>query len=237
MLNATSYKGISAWPRILLCGDTGVSVEFGDTIDPDVNGAVRRLYRNFKSAGHPGVLDVIPAYCTLFIQYDPWRCSLERLIQLIEEGLVESTGSGMERREVVEIPVCYDEELGPDLREVADFHSISLEELVRRHTAPVYSVYMIGFILGFPYLGGLDATIHTPRKRMPRKVVPAGSVGIADRQTGVYPVQSPGGWQIIGRTPARIFDLEREPPFLLEMGDQVRFLSITRGEFESYKDH
>jgi inhibitor of KinA len=114
---------------------------------------------------------------------------------------------------------------------------MSTESVIELHTAPIYHVYMIGFVLGFPYLGGLDQRLYTPRKKTPRKIIPAGSVGIADRQTGIYPIQSPGGWQVLGKTPVRLFDLERDNPFHFEMGDNIRFISITRAEFESYTNY
>jgi len=145
--------------------------------------------------------------------------------------------ANLDSAQIMEIPVCYENDFGLDLQEIADFHDIDTESVIRLHTAPVYDVYMIGFVLGFPYLGGLDEKLYTPRKKSPRKVVPAGSVGIADRQTGIYPIQSPGGWQILGRTPVRLFDLERKNPFFLEMGDKVRFTAITRAEFESYTNN
>ena len=224
-------------PRVVLCGDTGLSVEFGDEIDPEINLRVRRLYERFKNGRYPGVIDVGPAYCSLFIRYDPWVCSLEKLLCVIEENLAPSSGTDDEVERVVEVPVCYGGEFGPDLVEVAGFHGINAEEASALHAAPLYRVYMIGFILGFPYLGGLERRLHTPRKKSPSKAVPAGSVGIADRQSGIYPVASPGGWWIIGMTPLKVFDPERLEPFLFEAGDCVRFKPITREEFESLKDH
>ena len=224
-------------PRILLCGDTGISVEFGNEIDLAINRKVLHLYRAFKASPHSGILDVIPTYRSLFIQYDPSICSLERLLIAIEEELNSAGTENLDSTLITEIPVCYEYDFGLDIQEVAGFHGIDTDSVIRLHTAPVYYVYMIGFVLGFPYLGGLDERLHTPRKKAPRKIVPAGSVGIADRQTGIYPLQSPGGWQILGRTPVKLFDLERTNPFFLEMGDKVRFTAITRAEFESYSNN
>jgi inhibitor of KinA len=224
-------------PRVLLCGDTGVSVEFGNAIDPGINTKVRRLYRAFKACTLPGILDIIPTYCSLFIQYDPFICSFEKLLMAIEEKLCSTDTFTLDSSQILSIPVCYESEFAPDIHEVAEFHGIDTQSVIQLHTAPIYDVYMIGFVLGFPYLGGLDERLHTPRKKQPRKIVPAGSVGIADRQAGIYPIQSPGGWQILGRTPVRIFDLDRANPFLLEMGDKVRFKPITRAEFENYTNH
>lgn len=226
--------GLYIEPRVLLCGDTGVSVEFGDEIDLEINRKVRRIYKKFKAARYSGIIDINPTYCSLFIRYDPWICSLEKLLLIIDEKLTADKATEPDSERIIEIPVCYETGFGLDIKEVADFHGIPVELVRELHTAPVYDVYMIGFILGYPYLGGLDERLYTPRKKDPRKAVPAGSVAIGDRQTGIYPVETPGGWQIIGMTPVKIFDLERDEPFLLEMGDRIRFRSITREEFESY---
>lgn len=231
-------SGMYAEPRVLLCGDTAISIEFGDEIDLDINRRVRHLYREFKADRYPpGILDINPTYRSLFIRYDPWICSLEKLLLITEEKLKACGDADLDPERIMEIPVCYEAEFGLDIGEVADFHDIRTENVIEFHTAPVYHVYMIGFILGFPYLGGLDERLYTPRKKDPRKTVPAGSVGIADRQTGIYPVVSPGGWQIVGKTPLKIFDPGKKEPFLFQMGDRVRFRSITRDEFESYTNH
>jgi len=227
-------SGIYDRPKILFCGDTGISIEFGNEIDAEINRRVRRLYRALRSAPHPGILDINPTYCSLFIQYDPWVCSLEKLISIVE-GLFGAEDAGApESEQIIQIPVCYETEYGLDVEDVAKFHGISTEQVIEIHTTPVYHVFMIGFVLGFPYLGGLDERLYTPRKKDPRKVVPAGSVAIGDRQTGIYPVESPGGWHIVGRTPLKIFDLERKEPFLLAMGDGVKFKPITRDEFNAH---
>ncbi|SPF46980.1 Allophanate hydrolase subunit 1 [Syntrophobacter sp. SbD1] len=226
-------SGAYAEPRVLLCGETAISVEFGDKIDLKINRKVRHLYKSFKAAPYPGILDINPTYCSLFIRYDPLVCSLERLLLIIEEKLDVEDAAGPDCDRIIDIPVCYESEFALDIRQVADFHGMHTGKVIELHTAPVYHVYMIGFILGFPYLGELDHRLHTPRKKDPRKTVAAGSVGIAGRQTGIYPVESPGGWQIIGITPVRIFDPARKEPFLLEMGDTIRFKAITRDEFHA----
>jgi inhibitor of KinA len=220
--------------RVLVCGDTGVSIEFGDAIDPAINAGVRRLFLALKSSRPVGVVDLIPTYRSLFIQYDPWRCSFERLLLLVEGAMREGPDLPASDGPVVEIPVCYGGRYGPDLDELAGLHRLCVEEVIRIHCCPVYTVYMIGFTPGFPYLGGLDERLATPRRKEPRRKVPAGSVGIADRQTGIYPLESPGGWQIIGRTPVRLFDLNRPEPFLLSPGDRVRFVMITEDAFERH---
>lgn len=221
-------------PKVLLCGDTGVTIEFGDRIDPETNRLVRRLFRVLQSANHPGISDLNPTYRSLFIQYDPWVCSFERLLQIVDRALSPGGPPEPQTASIKDIPVRYGGEFGPDLEEVADYHKIEVGELIRLHCAPVYQVYMIGFTPGFAYLGGLDKKLHTPRKKEPRKKVFAGSVGIADQQTGIYPIESPGGWQIIGRTPLRLFDPGREAPFLLQAGDSVRFRPVSEEETWQY---
>lgn len=225
-----------AEPRVLICGDTGISVEFGDGIDRDVNQRVQRLFRCFKKTGHPGVLSLNPTYRSLFIQYDPWECSFEKLLLMVQACLGEPVDTDRAGSDVVEIPVCYGGDLGPDLDHVADCHGLTSDEVIRLHAAPLYFIYMIGFTPGFPYLGGLDERLHTPRRKDPRSRVPAGSVGIADRQAGIYPIDSPGGWHLIGRTPVRLFDWQRPEPFLLKPGNSVRFKPIGRDEFEGFEN-
>lgn len=223
-------------PRILLCGDTGISVELGNDIDPGINHRVQQLFGRLGARRLPGILGLNPTYRSLFIQYDPWECSFEKLLLAVEECLKSGGGAEAGVAPAVEIPVCYGGEYGPDLDEVASFHGMSSDEVIRLHCASVYYVYMIGFTPGFAYLGGLDERLHTPRKKEPRKVVPAGSVGIADRQTGIYPIDSPGGWQLIGKTPVKLFDLEKEDPFFIRAGQSLKFKAITKEEFESHRD-
>jgi KipI family sensor histidine kinase inhibitor len=225
-------SGIYTEPRVLLCGETGISVEFGDRIDLEISRRVLRLYKRVREARHPGIIDLNPAYCSLFIRYDPWICSFETLLSIVERELEAHDEQDPNSGHVIEVPVCYEGEFGLDIKEVADFHGISIRKVIEIHSTPVYHVYMIGFILGFPYLGGLNEGLYTPRRKDPREKVPAGSVGIADRQTGIYPVESPGGWQIIGMTSLKLFDPERSDPFLFEPGDKIRFISISREEFE-----
>lgn len=223
-------------PRILLCGEGAVSVELGNAIDRSLNEQVHALFRALKSLNQPGILDLNPTYRSLLIQYDPWDCSFEHLMLAIEGCLQNQPAAVWNEAETVEIPVCYGGGLGPDLEEVAAFHRLTTAQVVELHCAPLYHVYMIGFAPGFPYLGGLDERLFTPRLTEPRQKVPAGSVGIADRQTGVYPMESPGGWRLIGRTPLKLFDLARPEPFTLNPGNKVRFKPITREAFESYPD-
>jgi inhibitor of KinA len=224
-------------PRFLPCGDTGLSVEFADGIDRLVNDRVQRLFRYLRAKSFPGIVDLNPTYRSLFIQYHPWDCSFENLVLRVEQGLMTPDEGPARKADPVRIPVCYGGVYGPDMDEVAAIHGMSPEQVIRLHAAPEYYVYMIGFTPGFPYLGGLDARLFTPRKNEPRKLVCAGSVGIADRQTGIYSIDSPGGWQLIGKTPLRLFDRQRSDPFLLSPGDSLQFVPITKDEFERYSHH
>lgn len=222
-----------SYPRFLHCGDTGLMVELGDGVDMALNSRVHRLGKSLRRSAVPGILSLNPTYRSLFIHYDPTRCSYERIIGLVQEnldGLEQETGTFR----VVEIPVCYGEICGPDLAEVAAAHGLTEQEVIRIHSAGRYHVYMVGFTPGFPYMGGLDRALHTSRRKQPRTRVPAGSVGIAEQQTGIYPIESPGGWEIIGRTPLRLFDPDRDPAFLVEAGDTVIFKSITREAFDRF---
>ncbi|MHB8764855.1 MAG: 5-oxoprolinase subunit PxpB [Deferrisomatales bacterium] len=219
------------FPVFRPCGDRALLVELGEGVDLAVNRRVHALARALGAARHPGVVAVNPTYRSLFVEYDPRRCSYEELVRLAEACLgarEDDPPAGGE----VEIPVCYGGALGPDLDEVARVRGLTREQVVALHSGPVYPVYMLGFTPGFPYLGGLDPRLHTPRRATPRQRVPAGSVAIADRQAGIYPIESPGGWQLLGRTPLKLFDLQRDPPFLVTAGTRLRFRPIAPEEYE-----
>lgn len=182
----------------------------------------------------PGFIETSLAYISLTIYYDPMQIEREYVIRYIQHL---STGLNQKKhphqKEVIDIPVYYDTESGPDLGYVAAYNDITIQEVIQTHTSQVYKVHMIGFMPGFPYLSGLSERIATPRKETPRPNVPAGSVGIAGTQTGIYPLNSPGGWQIIGRTPFDLFDMHRNPPALLRAGQYIRFKAVTKSEFEN----
>jgi KipI family sensor histidine kinase inhibitor len=220
-------------------GDRALVVILGQGIDPGVNDKVHKLASMLRSRRLPGVHDLVPAYATVTVHYDPAAWSggkgppYEALSREILRIWKSAGAAPSPQPRLVEIPVCYGGSFGPDLAEVAALCALSEEEVIARHTAATYRVYMIGFSPGFAYLGGLDATIAAPRRATPRTLVPAGSVGIAGMQTGIYPLASPGGWQIIGRTPERLFLPTQEPPCLLAPGDRLRFVSIADGTFPS----
>lgn len=217
-------------PMIRHLGDRGLLVELGKGIDPAVNRRVKQLHRIIARERPHGVVETVPAYASLLVVFDPLQASPEALKRLIV-GLCDFEDAGpIEDRTVVEIPVVYGGEAGPDLDAVAGHHGLSREDVIGLHTGTVYRVYMIGFTPGFPYMGELPEALDTPRRDTPRTHIPKGSVAIAQRQTGIYPAVSPGGWQIIGRTPVALFDPRKETPSFLTMGDAVRFIPITAEE-------
>jgi KipI family sensor histidine kinase inhibitor len=184
-----------------------------------------------KKEPFDGLLEVIPTYRSFLILYDPMVTHPARIMKSLY---------GLERRldsiqvpppNTIEIPVCYGGEFGPDMEFVATTHGLSIEEVIRIHSEPLYQIYMIGFTPGYPFLGGLSESLVTPRLETPRTLVPAGSVGIAANQTGIYPIASPGGWRIIGRTPFTLFDPTREDPFLYRAGDFIQFKPISEAEY------
>lgn len=218
-------------PRLRFAGDTGVLVEYGDGIDPEINRKVRIMTAAIDAEPPPGVVEVVPTYRSLLILYDPQQTDPSRL-----QSALTALEGRLDRIEIppprtVEIPVLYGGEMGPDIDFVAEHSGLSVEEVIRMHSEPAYLLYMIGFTPGFAFLGGLPDALATPRLPTPRTQVPAGSVGIANNQTGMYPVASPGGWQLIGRTPVRLFDPDREEPFLYRAGDLIQFKPITPEEF------
>ena len=213
--------------RIRECGDSMLLVEFAPVIDPLVNERAIALATRLRDRHARGVRDVAPGYCTVGIYFDPLQTDLRALEAAIaDEGAAVETVSSESPRTTIEIGVTYGGEAGPDLAAVAEHAGCTTAEVVERHASRTYRVYMLGFVPGFAYMGRVDATIAMPRHRAPRERVPAGSVGIAGEQTGVYPVASPGGWQLIGRTSRVMFDPTRPVPSLLAPGDVVRFVPL-----------
>jgi KipI family sensor histidine kinase inhibitor len=221
-------------PHFRIMGDQALLAEWGDEINPLVNQAVRELFFSLDSQAIQGIKELIPGYCSLLIQYDPLLISLPKLQETVIHSTRKSQASNFTESPTHKIPVIYGGSYGPDLHWVADYHDLTIQDVIRLHTDPVYQVYMIGFTPGFPYLGELPDAIATPRKEIPRTQVLRGSVGIAQKQTGIYPNDSPGGWQILGWTPIRLFDPFRNPPCLLNMGDPVQFVSVTEEEMQQW---
>ncbi len=218
-------------PEVSPLGDSAVLVSFGDVIDDVVYQDVTRLAHQCEQHPFPGYVELVPAYSSLTIVYNPATIDFDSVRAYILDLWQRSEDVSHNVGEPVVIPVCYGGEFGPDLEYVARYHGLTPSEVVELHTSGVYVVYMIGFTPGFPYLGGLSERLATPRRTEPRVVVPAGSVGIAGQQTGIYSFATPGGWQIIGRTPYRMFNPEARPPTLLHPGQQVRFEAITAEQY------
>lgn len=226
-------------------GEQAIIIRFGTVISQETHEQVRRFAAWMDQHPIPGMIEYVPAYTTVTIFYDPfeiaetdgYRSSPYELVkQLVSDALARSADILPAAGKTVEIPVLYGGELGPDLAEVAAYHQISEEEVIRIHAEGRYQVFMIGFAPGFPYIGGMSEKIATPRKKSPRLRIPKGSVGIAGKQTGIYPLETPGGWQIIGRTPVSLFRPDRNPPSLLQAGDFVRFVPISKEAYDAYKE-
>jgi len=216
------------YPRLVPAGDSAILIELGSEIDPDINTQVFALADSVEAAEIAAVVELIPTYRSLLVSYDPVISKYDEIRDRLDsfvpelDVIVEAAGESR----IVELPVIYGGEDGPDLESVAEHASLTIQEVIDIHSGVDYRVYMIGFAPGFPYLGGLDQRIATPRLKTPRISVPAGSVGIAESQTGVYPNASPGGWQLIGRTASKLFDDTKSSPSLITPGSKVRFVSV-----------
>lgn len=222
--------------KLLTAGDSSILLQFGNTIDPAINRKIAATVQLMREQHINGVTDVIPAFCSLLINYDPRVISYEQIKRRMEALVKIDVTAGDTRKRVFEIPVCYGGVYGPDIQNIADHAGMSVEEVIQIHTSRDYLIYMLGFLPGFTYLGGLDERIHTPRLANPRIRIPAGSVGIGGSQTGIYPMDSPGGWQLMGMTPVKTYDPDREVPILVEAGDYIRFVAIDEDEFHRIKE-
>lgn len=229
-------------------GEAGILVNFGSTISPEIHYKVKALADYLEAHPFAGMTEYVISYTSLAVYYNPFvvrknagrhkgDSALEITAAYIRSAAAQVQGERQEAARVVEIPVCYGGEYGPDIEYVAQYNHLSVEEVIAIHTEPEYLVYMIGFCPGFPYLGGMDKRIATPRRDTPRVAIPACSIGIAGEQTGGYPLSTPGGWQIIGRTPMEMFSLKREEdPSLLHAGDIVKFYAVSEEEFAALKE-
>ena len=212
-------------------GDSALLIVFGSEVSEETNRLVASAARRIRAQEIPGVTDMIPAFVSLLVCYDPLVVSYDALRIRLETVMETETEAKETTRRVFEIPVCYGGEYGPDLADIASHAGLTEREVIDIHTSRDYLVYMLGFLPGFCYLGGLDERIHTPRLEMPRLKIPSGSVGIGGSQTGIYPMESPGGWRLMGKTPVRTYDPDREIPILLQAGDRIRFVEIDEAEF------
>lgn len=222
--------------KILTAGDSSLLIEFGDEISPQINQKITATVQLMKEQHIEGVVDIIPAFCSLLINYDPRVVTFDeleaRMKNLVKVDIKAESG----KKKIFEIPVCYGGEYGPDIENIAQHAGLSVEEVIQIHSSRDYLIYMLGFLPGFTYLGGLDERIHTPRLANPRVKINAGSVGIGGSQTGIYPLDSPGGWQLMGMTPVKTYDPDREVPILVEAGDYIRFVPVSEEEYHRIKE-
>lgn len=215
-----------SFPKIHPAGDSALLIELDEKISPEINAQVHALDHQMHENPLKGAREWVPGYSSMLVVYDPLKNTFEAVEHWVLDCLKTSSSEMIQSKREIHIPVQYGGEYGPDLDFVAAYHKISSEEVVRRHSEVLYRVGMMGFTPGFAYLMGLDPTLATPRLDTPRTEVPAGSVGIAGGQTGIYPIASPGGWQIIGRTEKKLFEPNEAPYFLLSPGDLVRFVPV-----------
>lgn len=244
---------------LLSLGERAIVIRFGKKISEETHRLVVNIVRYLEQEKIAGVIEYVPAYCSITLHYHPleviegvkrttaqWQSlksihhSPSQLLQyILKEKLSHFEEQNMldahTEHRIVEIPVCYGEEFGPDLLEVASYHQLSPDQVVALHSKATYLVHMLGFAPGFPYMGGMDPAIATPRKAIPRAFIVEGSVGIAGEQTGIYPVATPGGWQIIGRTPIKLFDPRQEIPSIVQAGDKIKFIPISKAQFNDIK--
>jgi KipI family sensor histidine kinase inhibitor len=226
--------GLYSDAKSYLMGDRGLLLEFGDEISREINEKVRRMALAVQAEAIEGIIETVPTYRSLLIIYNPVILPIEDLKKRLKkiEGGLQTTP--LPEPKLTRIPVVYGGIYGPDLEEVAKYLHVSPEEVVQLHCSKPYLIYMIGFMPGYPYMGELPQALVTPRLKTPRLLVPKGSVAIAQRQTGIYSMESPGGWQILGRTPVELFHPEKDPPALLQMGDFVQFYQISEKEFHDW---
>jgi KipI family sensor histidine kinase inhibitor len=223
--------------KIIPASDSSLLVVFGDVISPALHERVLALFHAFQARRDSCIRNLHPGYASLLIDFDPLRLTHDDLTSVVQQLAVVGDTVTATSSSPVTIPVCYDAEFGPDLLDVAQHAGLSVEEVVRLHSTPTYLVYFLGFSPGFVYLGGLPEVLQTPRLATPRSSIAGGSVGIAGSQTGIYPVDSPGGWRLIGRTPLRMFDPDAASPTRLQPGDRMKFFPIDHATFEDMKRH
>ena len=222
--------------KYLPAGDSALVVELGNDITPEINQKIRGLVLTLEQKNITGIHEYVPSYRSLMILYDPALILFHELVEELRQLESQLESAVLPEARIVEVPVVYGGAFGPDIAFVAEHHGLSESEVITLHSGRDYLVYMLGFTPGFCYLGGMSEQLETPRLAEPRTKIPAGSVGIAGKQTGMYPIDSPGGWQLIGRTPLRLFEPQREPPVLINAGDYVRFVPIDEDEYERKKE-
>lgn len=221
-------------------GDSALTIDFGNIINEDTNQKVHRLFYHLKKLSDHTITDLVPTYSSLTVYYDVSsfheveKTAFETMADILEELFSKHSTVTQLTNNYFEVPVCYSKKYALDIDYISEQNELAVEEIIRIHTSKTYKVYMLGFLPGFTYMGEVDQRIEIARKPVPVKLF-AGAVGIAGKQTGIYPMESPGGWQIIGRTPIRIFIKENKNPVLFQPGDDIKFYSITEDEFENYQ--
>ena len=221
--------------RIRSEGDCSLLIAFKQEISPEVNAKIASTVKLIGQQKIEGIVDMIPAFASLLVNYNPQVTTYAALKKRLEGILRMDLGTETAQKKVFEIPVCYGGTYGPDIQTIADHAGLSVEEVIAIHSEREYLIYMLGFLPGFCYLGGLDERIHTPRLANPRRAIPAGSVGIGGSQTGIYPMESPGGWQLMGMTPVRTYDPDREVPILVNAGEYIHFYPIDEEEYQQIR--
>ncbi|MDZ5471629.1 5-oxoprolinase subunit PxpB [Bacillus sp. 31A1R] len=221
-------------------GDQSLIIQFGDGISEETNALVHAAAEKIRQASLPGLIEIVPAFHTLTVHYQPFIVGstfpYRKILSELHTILSNDGQTNRLKGRCIKIPVCYDEEFAPDLSFVAQLNNLRTEEVIQIHTSNSYHVYFLGFSPGFPFLGGMDNRIATPRRDTPREKIASGSIGIAGAQTGIYPIETPGGWRIIGRTPLTLFNPKKTHPTLLKPGDTILFFPITKDEFYSWED-
>lgn len=219
--------------KYLTAGDKALTIEYGNEISEDISSKVRSMMVALEINKIDGIVEIVPTYRSLMVHYNPLIIGYDKLVNKLKSLENKLQDISLPEPEVIEIPTVYGGEYGPDIGNVAKHNKITVEEVVKIHSSKEYLIYMLGFTPGFPYLGGMNGKIATPRLKSPRTKINKGSVGIAGSQTGIYPIDSPGGWQLIGKTPLKLYEPNREVPILLKAGNYIKFVPIFEGEYKS----
>ena len=222
--------------KIMPAGDAALVVEFGDIIDENVNAQVHALARKIEEQHIEGIMEVVPTFRSVLVQYDVFVCSYSQIRDVVHSLADTLNVLDKTAKKIVKIPCCYGARFGQDLSDMEKLTGLDRDEIIAIHSATDYKIYMLGFLPGFVYLGGLDKRIEVPRLKTPRVKIRKGAVGIGGNQTGIYPMDSPGGWQLMGLTPVKTYDPDREVPILVEAGDYIRFVPVDRAEYDRIKE-